>query len=47
MLGLKNEAGIFLIALGREADVIELNFIRTGLCHELGQSDIVILNFWI
>src|ERR1022692_943091 len=46
-LVLKREAGIFLIALGSEADVVELNLIRAGLGHELGQSDVVILNFGI
>ena len=29
MLGLKHEAGILLVAFGREADVIELDLIRS------------------
>jgi len=33
--------------LRREADVVELNFIGAGLCDELGESDVVILNFGV
>ncbi len=44
MFGLKHEAGVFLIAFGREADVVELNFIGAGLGDELGEGDVVILN---
>jgi len=47
LLGLVDEAGIFLIAFGGEADVVELNFIGAGLCDELGESDVVILNFGV
>src|SRR5258706_15314731 len=43
--GLVEEAGIFLIAFGGEADVVELNLIRAGLGHELGQRDVEILYF--
>ena len=45
MLGLKNEAGVFLVAFGGEADVVELNFIGAGLGYELGEGDVVVLNF--
>jgi len=38
LLGLVDEAGIFLIAFGGEADVVELNFIGAGLCDELGEK---------
>ncbi len=36
MFGLEDEAGVFLIAFGREADVVELDFIGAGLRYELG-----------
>lgn len=47
MLGLENEAGVFLVAFGGEADVVELNFIGAGLGYELGEGDVVILNFGV
>ncbi len=45
MLGLKVEAGVFLIAFGGEAHVVELDFVRAGLSRLLGQSDVVFLHF--
>src|SRR5579859_317378 len=35
---------VFLIALGRETNVIELNFVCSGAGHELGQGKIIILH---
>src|SRR5229473_5985380 len=45
MLGLIKEAGVFLIAFGGEADVVELNLIRAGLGYELGEGDVELLHF--
>src|ERR1700683_772043 len=36
LLGLIDEAGVFLIAFGGKADVVELNFIGAGLGYEFG-----------
>src|SRR5580704_19322579 len=47
LLALKDEAGIFLIAFGREANVVEQNFIGAGLGHEPGEGDVVILNLGV
>ena len=44
MLGLEHEAGIFLIALGREAHIVKLNLVHARLGRLLGQSDIVFLH---
>src|SRR5580692_4961495 len=45
MVCLIQEGSVFLVAFGGEADVVELNFIRAGLGHEFGESDIEILHF--
>src|SRR6202140_4501362 len=47
MLGLVVERGIFLVAFGGKADVIELHFIDSGLGYELGESDVIVLDFGI
>src|SRR4029077_16597048 len=47
MLGLVVERGIFLIAFGRKADVIEPRCIDSGLSYELGQGDVIVLDFGI
>src|SRR6202030_1096833 len=47
MLGLIVESGIFLIAFGGKADVIELHFIDSGLGYELGQGDVIVLHFGV
>ena len=44
MLRLEVEAGVFLVAFGREAHVIELNFVGTGFGRLPGQSDVVLLH---
>ena len=44
---LEDEAGVFLVAFGGEADVVELNFVGAGLGYEFGQRDVVILNFGV
>ena len=44
MLGLEVEAGIFLVTLGGESDVVELDFVSTGLGRLLGQRDVVFLH---
>jgi hypothetical protein len=36
MFGLVDEAGVFLIAFGGEADVVELDFVGAGLGYEFG-----------
>ena len=41
------EGGIFLVALGGKADVIELDFIDAGLGYEFGQSYVVVLDFGV
>ena len=45
--GLEVERGIFLVAFGGKADVIELHFIDSGLGYELGQGDVIVLDFGI
>src|ERR1700723_721137 len=45
MVCLIQEGGVFLVPFGREADVVELNFIRARLGYKFGESDIEILNF--
>src|SRR5215469_1512910 len=47
VLSLKNEAGIFLIALRREANIVELNFIYAGLGSAPGERDVVFLNLGV
>src|ERR1700676_4617512 len=44
LIRLEGEKSIFLVAFGREADVVKLNFVHTGLGYELGQSNVVILH---
>ena len=44
MLGLKAKAGVFLIAFGREAHVVELHFVDARLGDELRQGDVVVLH---
>ena len=34
--GLVGEGGVFLVAFGGEADVVELNFVGAGLGYEFG-----------
>src|ERR1700693_5766269 len=47
MIGLIVERGIFLVAFGGKADVVELHFIDSGLGYELGQGDVIVLDFGI
>src|SRR6266849_184933 len=47
MLGLIVESGIFLVAFGGKADVVELHFIDSGLGYKLGQGDVIVLDFGI
>ena len=42
---LEDELGVFLVAFGGEADVVELDFVDAELGYVLGQGDVVILNF--
>ena len=44
MLGLKDKTRVFLIALGREADIVKLNFISAGFGGLHGQRNVVLLN---
>ncbi len=44
MFRLIEEGGVFLIAFGGEADVVELNFVGAGLGYEFGQRDVVFLH---
>jgi len=41
------ESGIHLVALGREANVVKLNFIRNGAGHQLRQVEVVLLNLGV
>ena len=45
MRGLEYKAGVFLVTLGGEAHIIELNFVRPGFGCLLGQRDVKFLNF--
>src|ERR1700732_689321 len=47
MLGLVVESGIFLVAFGGKADVIELHFIDSGLGYKLGEGDVIVLHFGV
>src|ERR1700721_996117 len=47
LVGLKIERGIFLVAFGREADVVELHFVNSRLGHELCQRNVVVLNLHV
>src|SRR6185437_1560881 len=42
---LEGEAGVFLVAFGREADIIELDLIRSACDGCFGQSNVVFLYF--
>ena len=44
---LVSERGVFLIAFGGEADVIELDFIDSGLGDEFGEGDVVVLHLGV
>jgi len=41
------ESVIHLVALGREANVVKLNFIHTGAGHQLRQVEVVLLNLGV
>src|SRR5260370_9702300 len=43
MIGLEVEPGIFLVAFGGKADVVQLHFINSGLGYELGEGDVIVL----
>ena len=45
MRGLEDEAGVFLFAFGREADIVELDFVGPGFGCFLGERDVVFLHF--
>src|SRR5258708_40222774 len=47
MLGLVVESGIFLVAFGRKADIIELHFIDSGQRYELGEGDVIVLHLGV
>src|ERR1700756_2034075 len=47
MFGLEVEAGVFLVAFGREADVVELDLVHAGVGDVLSQSDVVFLDLGI
>ena len=47
LAGLVDECGVFLVAFGGEADVVELNFVGAGLGDEFGEGDVVILDYGV
>ena len=47
MLRLEDEGGVFLVAFGGEADVVELDFIYAELGYLLRQSEVIVLNFGV
>jgi hypothetical protein len=47
MFSLIIESSIFLVAFGRKADVVELNFVDSRLGDEFRQGDVVILDFGV
>ena len=44
MLGFEVEAGVFLVTLGGETDIVELNFVGAGFGSFLGQRDVILLH---
>ena len=44
---LKGKLRVGLVAFGREADIVKLDFVHAGRGHILGQRDVVILHFLI
>src|SRR5260370_39194498 len=44
LIGLKVEGGVFLVALGGKANVVELHFIDSGLSYELGECNVILLH---
>src|SRR5579863_8179859 len=47
MLLLIRKTGVFLITLGREADVVKLDFICAALGRRQRQSDVIFLNLYL
>ena len=47
LIFLEDELGVFLVAFGGEADVVELDFVDAEMGYVLGQGDVVVLHFGV